>query len=533
MIADTASRHHSLPVTDTLRKVIRGSRRVPSAPIVIGTLAAWGVASLVEFNASVFVVAVAMCALALLATRVIDRRGGSGMALFTMAYLLRSLAALAAFYWGKGEEYWVGGGGSDAINYYNSSFLDLGEALFNFSYKGFVAYNSYVTHWALGFDDAHYLCNLQGPVVAGALLVVLVYAVMVELRDERTGYVVALIMALHPAVVSISGILLRDSLVGLFGWITLLTLVRLFRVRSLPAGLLYLALTAGAVVILSYLRLQSMLVFLLLALVVLYFSTRPSPTHPGLPPTLRRIAVIGVAIAAVGGAVLLVGGKMPNGLDPKYFQGVVEFRVESSAQGSLGVALTSGNLFVGTAIYTLLAFLTPFPFYAWSPEVLGHPTGPLDYLIGIGGVVNQVIAGCAVVGLAYAVRARDAMSLAWVGCIVAFVAITTLGGGDTVRYVAVHVLPFYLLLVVDGARLMQHRRHALLPWLGVMVALYTVYETLKTAAGQEVSMVAVVATLLYFAAFQYQAWVLAGPRRSRPAPPPQPPRGARARGARV
>ena len=527
MIATSNVRAGSPPATNTLGVLLRASRRVPSTLLLIGTLTAWGVASLIEFNASIFVAAIAMCAIGLLVVRLLDRRGGAGVMLFSVAYVLRSIAALMAFFSGKGEAYWVGGVGSDAINYYNSSFLDLGEALFSFSYKGFVTYNSYVTRWALMFDDAHYLCNLQGPVVAGALLVVLVYAAVREMRDERTGYVVALIMALHPAVISISGILLRDSLVGVFGWASLLLLIRLFRARSLPAALLYLALATGTVVILSYLRLQSMLVFLGLALVALYFTTRPSESHPGLPPALRRVAVIGAAVLAAGGAALMLGGKMPAGLDAKYFQSVVEFRLESSAQGSLGVALTSGNLVVGTVIYSVLAFLTPFPFYAWSAEVLGHPTGPLDYLVGMGGVVNQLIAACALVGLARAVRVRDAMSLAWVVSIASFVVITTLGGGDTVRYVAVHVFPFYLLLVVDGARRLRLRPLVLLPWLGVLVSLYTVYETLKTVTGQNFTMLASFVMLLYLAVFLYQAWSLAAPARAaRPGSRPQAPHGS-------
>ncbi len=482
--------------------------------LMIGTLAAWGVASLIEFNASVFIAAVVMCAVALIAVWMIDKRGGAGVMLFTIAYVTRSTAALVAYYSGKGEAYWVGGVGSDAIGYYNSSFLDLGEALFAFTYKGFVTYNNYVTHWALAFDDAHYLCNLQGPVVAGALLVVLIYATVQELRDERTGFAVALVMALHPALISISGILLRDSLVGVFGWATLLLLIRLFRVRSAGAAVVHLALAAGAVVVLSYLRLQSMLVFIGLALVALYFTTRPSAMHRGLPPALRRTAVVGAAFLAVGGAAMLLGGKLPSGLDPKYFQSVVEFRLETAAQGSLGVSLASGNIVVATVMYSMLALLTPFPFYAWSPEVLGHPTAPLDYLVGMGGLVNQLILAAAIVGFARAVQRRDTMSLTWVVCIIGFVAMTTLGGGDTVRYVAVHVFPLYLLFVVDGARLLQHRPRMLLVWMGVLVSLYTVYEMLKNAAGQNFTVLAIAAMLLYMVAYLYQAWTLADPARS-------------------
>jgi hypothetical protein len=489
-----------------LHRLLRASRRLRSSLLLLGTLVAWGVCSLVEFNASIFLAALAMFVVGLVIARLIDRRGGAAVALFSIAYLVRSSFALIAYYSGKGEAYWVGGAGSDAIAYYNTSFLDLGEALFEFTYKGFVTYNTTVTHWALRFDDAHYLCNLQGPVVAGALLCALSYAVIRELRDESTAYAVALILALHPSLITISSILLRDSLVGVFGWATMLLIIRLFQVRSFVAALLHLALLAGTVLILSYLRLQSLLVFVGLSLVALWFTTRQTPDHRGLPAPVRRAAVIAVGVLAVGGVVLLLAGQMPVGLDSKYFQSVVEYRLENAAQGSLGVALSSANLPLATLMYTLLAMITPFPFYAWSPDVLGHPTAPLDYLTGMGGLVNQLLLAVAIVGFIRAVRTRDAMTLAWVVSIVGFVALTILGGGDTVRYIAVHVFALYLMMAVDGMRVVRRKPGLLVTWAGVIVALYVMYETLKSAMGQNYVLLSLGIFVMYFATYLYRAW---------------------------
>ena len=59
----------------------------------------------------------------------------------------------------------------------------------------------------------------------------------------------------------------------------------------------------------------------------------------------------------------------------QHIEYVLQYRAENAAQGSLGAALGSGGLGVSTAMYSVLALLAPFPFYAWSPEVLDRSPG--------------------------------------------------------------------------------------------------------------------------------------------------------------
>lgn len=488
--------------------------RGPTLPVVLtlATITAWGVTSLVESNAAIFVAALVLGVSGALAALLVGRRAPAAATVFAVAYALRSLAALVAFYHGKGQAYWVGGVGSDAVAYYETSFLDISDALFSqFSFKGFVAFNSFVTRNASSFDAAHYLCNLQGPIIAGALLAVTGYAVLRELRGERAARVGGAILAAHPAFVSIGAVLLRDSLVGCFGWALVLCAVRLFRARGSLERTIAGAIAVAALYALSQLRTQSMIVFVGLALVVLWFSTRPSPEHPGLPPLVRRVVVIGGGGAVVLAIALVIATGAVSGLDASYIQSAVQYRAENAAQGSLGASLGSGNLAVSTAMYSVLSLLAPFPFYAWSPESLNHPTGPLDYLVGIGGIVNQVLMGFAALGLLQALRRRDLLPAGVMLCITAFVLLTTLTGGDTIRYVAAHVYVLYLIPVLDGMLTEGRRRlGALALWLGGLVALYTVYETLKIGMGSRYTGLAALTLLLYLGAFLVRAWTLVG-----------------------
>lgn len=480
--------------------------------LVLAALAAWGVTSLLEGNAAIFAAAALAALVGLVGATLVGRVAPSAVTLFALGYAMRTLCAVVAWYSGKGEAYWVGGIGSDAFAYYETSFLDAGEMLFEmFTFKGFVAYNSFVTHAAESFDQASYLCNLQGPVAGGALLAVMGYATTRAIITERAALTVGVILGLHPTLASISAILLRDSLVGLFGWLFLFLVVRMVKARGAGARVAAVACAGAALYVLSHLRMQSMLVFIGFGLALAWSISLRAGPGGRLTPGVRRALFAIVALGVIGGAGLLLAGRLPQGLSVEHIEYVLQYRAENAAQGSLGASLGSGGLGVATVMYSVLALLAPFPFYAWSAEVLGHPTGPLDYMVGLGGVVNQFLAGFFVIGACVAVRRREPVLLALLACTMGFIALTTLGGGDTIRYVAVHVYAFFLVLAVAGMRATPAgRRAAVGLWLGTMVALYGVYEAMKMAAGPDLLLFGGVSLLLYVAAYGIAAWRIAG-----------------------
>lgn len=474
-----------------------------SALLLAGTCATWAIVSVGEGALSILVLHLALVGAALVVIGLLpEPRIASGI--FAGSLALRTVIALAGWYTRTDGVAWSEGVGSDAIHYFNNSAMGLNEnLLLLYSHRGFIGYNALATSLSIRLDGApQFLCNLQLTLVAGALFASVVYGVVWMLGRRDLAVSTAMWVALHPGQIAISGVLLRDAVIGCFGWLMIYEMLRLRRSRALPGAAGWTALLALTGYWLFLLRSPSFIVFLGLGLAVAWATPSAAGERASRRRTapIRRIAIAAVVLGGVAFLALVLSRNpylqvvFSSGRTQEILQGRLEYTTTNSIAGQL---LQYGWLLFGVA-YIPLAFVMPFPFYsAWITD---NPAGPpvLDVILGLGGLVNQFLLGLFIVGIIDAARRRDRLVTVAALFFPAFAFLVVATGGDTERYVLAHVFPLMVLVGMVGLRSLQTTRVAVISaWCACLLSLYVVYLGMKLGTGVTVILLTSICVLGY------------------------------------
>jgi len=294
-------------------------------------------------------------------------------------------------------------------------------------------------------------------------------------------------LALSPTVIAFSTGLIRDSLIGMFGFLMLLSLYHITKTKFFPIFLLLISALA-----LLYLRPVSLLFFVVVAIFLVYSSSPLRSTF--FSKRSKRILV---------GAIIVMG-LLSAAYKQERIESVFDFAVATRSgehwSDGAGNALhgldvnTSGVTGQISAVSPFLLFgiapfalIQPFPFYAWdSPDFIGGGPTLIDVMVGIGGLLNQLAMGFYVLAAFIWIQNKNIDSFGFrVGliftCIVSGLILLGLG---QIRMTAMHVYPFfYLGTVLAILRLRSYGEKyfikLILIWAIFLSSLYLTYLSLS------------------------------------------------------
>jgi len=321
-------------------------------------------------------------------------------------------------------------------------------------------------------------------------------------------------MALHPVMVAFSTGLMRDELIGMFGFLMLYAISRIRDNLAWPLRFQMLGLVIGSGIALAYLRSISLAGFTIAGLLMLFSRT------PLQAEGLSRRAKIWL----LAGLASLMAFAVFDRLDR--FEDIMEYAIKARAgEGGEGTELNPDGITTKIAeaspvlffFISPLALMQPLPFYAWdAPAFLGGTPAVLDILIGIGGLTNQVLFGFFIVTIRYWYRTRDTVGIR-IGLFLSLTigALAMIGLGQ-IRMIMAHCYPFLMVgiavaltEVLEGS--WPRIWSVFLTWFGSMTALYLAYLSYRQ---WDSSLIAVMAATLAMVGL-FKLWSLGNPRLGR------------------
>lgn len=392
--------------------------------LLICSLGIWAVESAVEQNFAILVFATGTAAVGLLICRTLPSRK-EVLLMFSAGLFIRSVVAIAAWWLTKETEFgtWTGSN-EDSNRYYWNSLLSLHDSLYTTEDMGFPAINWAITEMASRISGPHYLCNVQVPLVFGALFPVAVFAVAKMRLNEQTAKLVGWLLVLHPIVIGWSSGLMRDTIVAGASWLFLYHMLRASESSGF-SGTSHFLIALGYGALTGLLRSTNLLVMVACycgLMVCDMFRQRVDITK--LFTLVSAMTILGLMVFSLlpGRSVWERSGDMfEYGSVARETVGQTESSVNAGGISELIARQGSSGLLVLTSPYILIQ---PFPFYA--PFVMPDRGGYnfVDMLFGLGGLLNQIMFPLYCGGLWLMVRMRrwDLMLLCgpfvWGMCVV-------------------------------------------------------------------------------------------------------------------
>jgi len=443
----------------------------------------WLFASLWEQNVAIFVLHILLlsCCLAGLLFVI---RNQIAVRIFILSLGLRSLFAVLAWYFAYNEErkFFIGTN-SDASRFWDASLLSYDQASLAFEDPLFPRLNVFLTNLSSSISGPHYLATAQSVIFAGAMLAVFAYLFVKNIYGEKIGRITGYLMALNPIAIAFSTGLMRDELIGMFGFMLLAALSRLLMEKSWFLRLGLFLVSIGACIALSFLRSISLAGFVVAGFLLLISRTPFRANHIRRSTKVAVVTVLSILlIAAVADRFDRFEGVFSYAVTVRAGEGTVD-GMELDPNG-----ITTRVAEISPALLSVLAptvLMQPIPFYAWdAPWYAAGPPALIDVLIGIGGLINQLLFGFYVIAVRYwfntqdTVGTRIGMGLTMVMC-----ALTLVGLGQ-VRMIMAHCYPFFFAgvgVVIVNTFYGSARRVmiAMVAWISCLTFLYVGYLSYK------------------------------------------------------
>ncbi len=451
----------------------------PSAIVSIGLtldLLIWVPVSVFEGNAAILAFHVTAVALGLVCVMAIERKA---LGVFTTALITRDVFTVLGWYTttDSNRMYFLGTN-EDSSRFWAAASLSYEMASESFEDPLFPRLNAFLHQTAAMFAEPSYLANTQAVLMAGVLMVLFATLLLQELYGWKVARLAGLVMALHPIMVAFSTGLMRDELIGMFGFLLLYAVSRIHTAQGWGIRLWMLGLCIACGVALAFLRSISLAGFTVAAVLMLVART------PHQPKTLSRNAQIWLFVCLAGLLAIAVVDRFDR------FEGVLEYAIKARAgEGGQGTELNPDGITTKIAevspfLFALiapLALLQPLPFYAWDPpDFLGGEPALMDVLLGFGGLTNQILFGFYIIGASHWVRTRDSFGVS-LGLFFTLLTCTlALIGLGQLRMIMAHCYPFFIAgVAIAIVQAMQGNWNkmaaALATWLGSLAALYLAY----------------------------------------------------------
>jgi hypothetical protein len=401
------------------------------------------------------------------------------MGIFFSAVLARDVFTVLGWYstYDESRRFFLGSN-EDASRFWNGSTLSYDMVSVSFEDPLFPRLNIFLRQLAESFSEPSYLANTQAVVFSGVMLVVFAYLLFDRLYGPRVARVAGYLMALHPTMVAFSTGLMRDELIGMFGFLMLYAISRVQSSPGWAVRIWMLGLAVGGGIALAYLRSISLAGFAIAGLVMLVSRT------PLQPRTLSRSAKLWLLASLAALMAFAVIDRFDR------FEDIMEYAIKARAgEGGEGAELNPDGITTKIAeaspalffLISPLALMQPLPFYGWdAPAFLGGPPALLDIVIGIGGLTNQLLFGFYIIAIRYWFRTKDTVGIR-IGLLFTLTigALAMIGLGQ-IRMVMAHCYPFVMVgIALTLTELFEGSWpriwNAFLTWLGSLSALYFAY----------------------------------------------------------
>lgn len=437
--------------------------------------ACWVGAAFGEGSVSIAVLHLSL--LVLSAGLVMLGRDSAFCSVFAVALLARTLAALVFWYAAPDDMRRLFlGTNDDAFRFWEASSLDWDTALLTVEDPFFPALNVLVHQISAWLSAPHYLAAIQPVVFAGALFAAVAGALIALVFGRQAGLLTGLLLALHPTAVAMSTGLMRDSIIALAGAALLWAAATLRERQRWSGRLLPVLVLCTATAALLGLRTLSWVGFTGTAVLLLFSA------HVGRPARGRWVLVAAVAAAAMAALWLRY-----DGLDGIFLHAIASRLGEGMGGQEMDqYGLSARVADVSPWLFTLLAplaWVQPFPFYAWAPPGWWFDATPAwaDVFLGLGGLLNQVLFGFYLAAVGYWCARRDRAGLLLCVAMPLLVGALALVALGQIRMVMAHAYPFFL----AGAALMwcrmqpAQRARVTLVWLIGLSGVYGTYWGLR------------------------------------------------------
>ena len=197
-------------------------------------LALWGFVAAWEDNLAILAMHLLVLGMALPVVLVVAREA---LLLSAVALALRSAFTALGWYTAyDAERRFYIGTNSDASRFWDAALLNFQQASLAFEDPLFPRLNVLVTQWSDTIGQAAYLATTQTVLMAGTLMVVFAYVFVRHNHGERVARWTALLLAVSPTAITFSSGLMRDALIGMFGFALLAAVSSLKRRPPRRAG---------------------------------------------------------------------------------------------------------------------------------------------------------------------------------------------------------------------------------------------------------------------------------------------------------
>ena len=414
---------------------------VPGGILLIGIdLSMWMIVSLIENSMSIFImhlIFIMSCSLILLLF------SKTSFEIFFTSILLRSAFTILAWYsaFNNERKYFLGTN-SDSYRFWEGITLSYEEVSSSYEDPLFPSLNIFISNIASNIDNASYLAATQSVLFGGALMVVFSSILISDLYGKRIGHFTGLLLAFSPISIAFSTGLMRDSLIGMFGFLFLLTLNRFIISNKYAAKAIMFTLFIASGFALAYLRSISLAAFICAAFLMIFSGTevQPNPTSK-ITKIWTLTFLFGILAYSVYDRfdryenIFLYADTSRNG------QGL-SIGMDMNPDGiTTKIAKISPLLFIPISP---TALMQPIPFYLWdAPEWEGGPPAVIDILIGFGGLFNQILFGFYIIAVSYWVREEDTFGFRVCFLFTLLVGTMTFIGLGHFRMMMSHTYPFF------------------------------------------------------------------------------------------
>lgn len=422
--------------------------------------------------------------------------------IFFTALFIRSLAAIIAFYSSPDPAFtYATGTNEDSIRFFENSFRPIHEVLLAFEEPGFPLANYYITQVSKTLGGAHYLSSIQLVLAFGAMFPAVVFVFVSEIAEIRVARVVGWLMVIHPICIAFSTGLMRDAIIGTFGWLLVAMVLMVLRSTGMKLlGLVFAIVVCGLA--LWSLRVLSCAGFLILALVVLILYVQKNRRE--MKTTfIKKLVVFSIFFSLFAVVLITRSDRLEKAfVYGEYVRsgGGIEVGTKLDSDGITSKLGSSSPLML--MVLSPVAIMQPIPFYKFEPPTwIGGPARFVDVLIGFGGLMNQLFIGMYVAGLIIWFRQRDWAEVVICGLYLIAVSAANIIGLGQVRFMMIHVFPiFYLAAVFGWNRFRFHGNlmRANLAWLVCLFMLYITYWCFKAEFSLAIILLVCIPVIAFF-----------------------------------
>lgn len=453
--------------------------------LIGANLMIWFAVAAWEDNASIFAIHALILVCAAIILMPLER---GVFLLFSVGLILRSIFTVLAWYtaYDDNRRFYIGTN-SDASRFWDAAQLSYQDASWSFEDPLFPRLSVLLTKTSEIIDKSHYLATTQSVLIAGSLMVVFAYLFIRRYYNERVATITGLLFALSPTAITYSSGLMRDALIGAFGFVMLWSISLIKNRVSLKNMFVMMSVGVMCLVALAYLRSISLAAFVIAGVIVVISGT---PLQPDRMTVNTKLLVLGMLGGLLTFAILDRFDRFDDAL--KYAimvragEGFTD-GMELNPDGlTTRIAEISPILF---AVISPTVLMQPIPFFAWeAPAFVGGPPAFMDIVQGFGGLFNQLLFGFYILGARHWLATRDTLGWRLGVVFTLFICTITLVGLGQIRMVMAHVYIFYYAGIAVALDYLLINRsvaiiRSMLTWFGFMIFIYLAYMSYREAIG--------------------------------------------------